>query len=140
MHKLTTAAVTPGTPGRDFTDTVASDTLIPIQINNNSSPQKDLRRTGCRGRQFAAGNEVPFHRDSGGARGLDAVCAGLPCAGGSCRSRNRRADGGYGQERYHRYAREIVKGKGRANVVMCAPDYYGLGAAGVGQGLYTGHE
>ena len=35
VHKLTTSAVTPGTPGRDFTDEAAADTLIPIQLIKN---------------------------------------------------------------------------------------------------------
>ena len=35
VHKLTTSAVESGTPGRDFSDTAVSDTLIPIQLNNN---------------------------------------------------------------------------------------------------------
>lgn len=36
VHKLTKGAViTPGAPGRDFTDVAAADTLIAIQLNNN---------------------------------------------------------------------------------------------------------
>lgn len=36
IHKITKgAAVVPGAPGRDFTDGVAADTLIAIQLNNN---------------------------------------------------------------------------------------------------------
>lgn len=32
VHKMTTSAVAPGKPGRDFTDTAVADTLIPIQL------------------------------------------------------------------------------------------------------------
>ena len=42
VHKLSTSAVEAGTPGRDFTDEVASDTLIPIQLNNNFQKSKKI--------------------------------------------------------------------------------------------------
>jgi hypothetical protein len=35
VRKLSSTAVTPGAPGRDFTDVATSDTLIPIVLNNN---------------------------------------------------------------------------------------------------------
>lgn len=57
VHKLTTSAVAAGTPGRDFTDEVASDTLIPIQLNNNFQKSKKIYGVQAAAVQFAAGNE-----------------------------------------------------------------------------------
>ena len=34
VHQLNTSAVEAGTPGRDFTDEVAADTLIPMEIQS----------------------------------------------------------------------------------------------------------
>ena len=57
VHKLSTSAVAAGTPGRDFTDEVASDTLIPIQLNNNFQKSKKIYGVQAAAVQFAAGNE-----------------------------------------------------------------------------------
>ena len=42
VHKLDTAAVTVGTPGRDFVDVTASDSLIQIVLNNNFQQSKKI--------------------------------------------------------------------------------------------------
>ena len=42
VHKLSTSATTPGTPGRDFVDEATSDTLIPIVLNNNYQKSKKI--------------------------------------------------------------------------------------------------
>ena len=42
VHKLDTAAVTVGTPGRDFSDVTASDSLIQIVLNNNFQQSKKI--------------------------------------------------------------------------------------------------
>ena len=42
VHKLDTAAVTVGTPGRDFSDVTASDSLIQIVLNNNFQSSKKI--------------------------------------------------------------------------------------------------
>lgn len=70
VHQLNTSAVEAGTPGRDFTDEVAADTLIPIQINNNFQKSKKIYGVQAAAVSFAAGNEylatamgpnVPLH-------------------------------------------------------------------------------
>jgi len=42
VHKLDTSAVTVGTPGRDFVDVTASDSLIQIVLNNNFQQSKKI--------------------------------------------------------------------------------------------------
>ena len=42
VHKLDTAAVTVGVPGRDFSDVTASDSLIQIVLNNNFQSSKKI--------------------------------------------------------------------------------------------------
>lgn len=42
VHKLDTSAVTVGTPGRDFSDVTASDSLIQIVLNNNFQQSKKI--------------------------------------------------------------------------------------------------
>lgn len=42
VHKLDTSAVAVGTPGRDFSDVTASDSLIQIVLNNNFQQSKKI--------------------------------------------------------------------------------------------------
>lgn len=42
VHKLTTAAVEVGKPGRDFVDVETADELIPIQLNNNFQKSRKI--------------------------------------------------------------------------------------------------
>mgnify|MGYP000223352750 CR=1 FL=1 len=41
-HKLTSTAASVGTPGRDFTDTAAADTLVQAVFNNNLQASKKI--------------------------------------------------------------------------------------------------
>ena len=41
-HKLTSTAASVGTPGRDFTDTAAADTLVQAVFNNNIHASKKI--------------------------------------------------------------------------------------------------
>ena len=77
VHQLNTSAVEAGTPGRDFTDEVAADTLIPIQINNNFQKSKKIYGVQAAAVSFAAG-----HRYPGVPGGLDAVRHRLSGPGG----------------------------------------------------------
>ena len=42
VHQLNTSAVEAGTPGRDFTDEVAADTLIPIPVSYTHLVRTDV--------------------------------------------------------------------------------------------------
>jgi hypothetical protein len=57
VHKLDKKAVTVGTPGRDFTDVAADDTLIPIALNNNYQQSRKLYGVQANAVAFDMGEE-----------------------------------------------------------------------------------
>ncbi len=126
VHKLTTSAVTPGTPGRDFTDEAAADTLIPIQLNNNFQKSRKIYGVQAAAVQFAAGNEYL-------AMGIQECREGWLQSGIACLVQEGKAATATAAITEDNVKSdlidtrtEIVKAKGRANVVMCTPEFYGL--------------
>lgn len=57
VHKLDKKAVTVGTPGRDFSDVVADDELIPIALNNNYQQSRKLYGVQANAVAFDMGEE-----------------------------------------------------------------------------------
>lgn len=57
VHKIDKKAVTVGTPGRDFTDVVADDALIPIALNNNYQQSRKLYGVQANAVAFDMGEE-----------------------------------------------------------------------------------
>lgn len=126
VHKLNTAAVTPGTPGRDFTDTVASDTMIPIQINNNFQSSKKIYGVQAAAVKFAAGNEFLSTAIQEVREGwMQSALACLAQEGKAAKATDAITVDTVKSDIIATRT-EIVKDKGRANVVMCSPDFYGL--------------
>ena len=126
VHKLSTSAVAAGTPGRDFTDEVASDTLIPIQLNNNFQKSKKIYGVQAAAVAFAAGNEYL-------ATAIQECREGWMQCGVACLAQEAKAATATAAITADKVKddlidtrTEIVKDKGRANVVMCTPEFYGL--------------
>lgn len=125
VHQLNTSAVEAGTPGRDFTDEVAADTLIPIQINNNFQKSKKIYGVQAAAVSFAAGNEYL-------ATAIQECREGWMQCGIACLAQEGKAATATAaitedtvKSDLIDTRTEIVKDKGRANVVMCTPEYYG---------------
>ena len=57
VHKLDKKSVTVGTPGRDFSDVVADDELIPIALNNNYQQSRKLYGVQANAVAFDMGEE-----------------------------------------------------------------------------------
>lgn len=126
VHQLTTSAVAAGTPGRDFTDEVASDTLIPIQLNNNFQKSKKIYGVQAAAVAFADGNEYL-------ATAIQECREGWMQCGVACLAQEAKAATATAAITADKVKddlidtrTEIVKDKGRANVVMCTPEFYGL--------------
>lgn len=123
VHKLTTAAVSPGTPGRDFTDTAVADTLIPIQLNNNFQRSYKIYGVQAAAVDFAVGEEALATATQEIRQGW--MQSGLGCLvqeGTAATLDTAITDV---KEDIIATRTEIVTGKGRANVVMCTPEFYG---------------
>lgn len=122
VHKLDTTAVTVGTPGRDFTDEASSDTLIPILLNNNYMKSKKIYGVQAAAVSFDLANEQ-----------LSTATQEIK------ESRQQSALGCLVQEGTKSNGADITANavdavldeaakikKGKANVVLCSPDFYAL--------------
>lgn len=122
VRKLDTTAVTVGTPGRDFTDEASSDTLIPILLNNNYMKSKKIYGVQAAAVSFDLANEQ-----------LSTATQEIK------ESRQQSALGCLVQEGTKSNGADITANavdavldeaakikKGKANVVLCSPDFYAL--------------
>ena len=126
VHKISTSAVEPGTPGRDFADKRMEDNLVPIQLNNNFQQSYKIYGVQAAAVTFSAGEEALSTAISECREGwMQCAIACLAKEGFAAAStaaitaENVKAD-------IIATRKEIVKKKGRANVVMCTPDFYGV--------------
>lgn len=122
VHKLDTSAVTVGTPGRDFTDEASSDTLIPILLNNNFMKSKKIYRVQAAAVAFDAANEqlATATQEIKESRQQSA----LGCLVQEGTKSNGAAITANAVDAVLDEAAKIKKGK--ANVVLCSPDFYAL--------------
>ncbi|MBS7225376.1 MAG: hypothetical protein KH050_08560 [Clostridiaceae bacterium] len=126
VHQLKTSAVAPGTPGRDFVDTVASDDLIPIQMNNNFQSSKKIYGVQAAAVQFAAGNEFLSTAIQEVREGWMQAALACLVQEGTAATDTAAITADTVKADLIKTRAEVVKGKGRANIVICTPDYYGL--------------
>ena len=122
VHKITTAAVEPGKPGRDFTDTAVADTLIPIQMNNNFQRSYKLYGVQASAVDFDLGEHALSTATQECREGW--MQSGLGCLvneGTAAALTSAITDV---KDDIVKTRAEIVKAKGRADVVMCSPDFY----------------
>lgn len=126
VRKIATSPATPGTPGRDFTDEALQDELIPIRLNNNFQKSKKIYGVQAAAVGVALGNEALSIATKECREGW--MQSGLACLvqeGAKTTITDAIAKDEVKDDLINTRA-EIVKDKGRANVVMCTPDYYSL--------------
>ena len=102
-HKLTsTGAATPGTPGRDFTDEAAADTLVQATFNNNFQRSKKIYAVQ------ASAVAIPVANEHLGLA-INEIAEGKGLSGLAC-----------------------LITEGTADIVLCSPAFFAtmLGAAG----------
>lgn len=122
VHKLDTTAVTVGTPGRDFTDEASSDTLIPILLNNNYMKSKKIYQVQAAAVAFDIANEqlstaTQEIKESRQQSALGCLVQEGTKSNGAAITAN-------AVDAVLDEAAKIKKGK--ANVVLCSPDFYAL--------------
>ena len=122
VHKLDTTAVTVGTPGRDFSDEASSDTLIPILLNNNYMKSKKIYGVQAAAVSFDLANEqlATATQEIKESRQQSA----LGCLVQEGTKSNGAAITANAVDAVLDEAAKIKKGK--ANVVLCSPDFYAL--------------
>ena len=123
VHKLNTTAVTVGTPGRDFTDEASSDTLIPILLNNNYMKSKKIYGVQAAAVSFDLANEQLATATQEIKESRQQSALGCLVQEGTT-STVKTAITANAVNAVLDEAAQIKKGK--ANVVLCSPDFYAL--------------
>ena len=123
VHKLNTTAVTVGTPGRDFSDEASSDTLIPILLNNNYMKSKKIYGVQAAAVDFDLANEKLSTATQEIKESRQQSALGCLVQEGTT-STVKTAITANAVNAVLDEAAQIKKGK--ANVVLCSPDFYAL--------------
>ena len=123
VHKLNTTAVTVGTPGRDFSDEASSDTLIPILLNNNYMKSKKIYGVQAAAVSFDLANEQLSTATQEIKESRQQSALGCLVQEGTTSTVKTAITTGAVNAVLDEAA-QIKKGK--ANVVLCSPDFYAL--------------
>ena len=123
VHKLDTTAVTVGTPGRDFTDEASSDTLIPILLNNNYMKSKKIYGVQAAAVSFDLANEQLSTATQEIKESRQQSALGCLVQEGTTSTVKTAITTGAVNAVLDEAAK--IK-KGKANVVLCSPDFYAL--------------
>ncbi len=123
VHKLSTSAVEPGAPGRDFTDEAAKDDLIQIVLNNNFQKSKKIYGVQAAAVSISLANENL-------SVATNEIKEGWMQSGNACLVTEGTASSNTGAITSAKAAliaerTEISKKKGKADVVLCSPEFFG---------------
>lgn len=122
VHKLNTAAVEPGTPGRDFTDEAVADTLIPILLNNNYQKSKKIYGVQAAAVSFPVADEALSLATAEVKEGRQLSALACLVQEGTADSDATDITDATGA---FLASREIITtAKGKSNVVLCHPEYF----------------
>lgn len=122
IHKLNTSAAEPGKPGRDFTDEATADALIPIQLNNNFQKSKKIYGVQAAAVSFnLAEEQLAVATQECGEGWMQSGLGCLVQEGTAATLTSAITDV---KDDIVKTRAEIIKAKGRVNVVMCSPDFY----------------
>lgn len=124
VHKLSTSSVEPGKPGRDFNDEASADSLITIAINNNFQKSKKIYGVEAAAVAFPLANEqlsLATQEVKEGWNQAANACLVTEGTASAVTSAIASATDALIDERT-----ALAKAKGKADVVLCSPDFYGM--------------
>lgn len=132
VRKLKTTPVEVGKPGRDFSDEKAADDLIPIVLNNNYQKSKKIYGVQAAAVQTPLANEHLSIATQECGEGWNQ--SGIACliTEGTASDKTTAITKSNVKEQLLSERASVVKAKGKADVVICHPDFYAkvLEAAG----------
>lgn len=125
-HKLgdRTSTVEPGTPGRDFTDEAAANTLIPAVFNNNFMVSKKIYGVQAAGVSFPVAEEHLALATNEVAEGRNLSALSCLITEGTASAASDAITPENFLEKVLGVRTEVVKGKGIADTVLCSPDLF----------------
>lgn len=126
VHKLSTSAVEPGTPGRDFTDEATSDSLIQIKINNNYQKSKKIYGVQAAAVDIALANEQLSIATKEVKESWNQSALACLVKEGTTNSVTTEITDSIATDAVIDERSAIVKAKGRADVVLCSPDFFAM--------------
>ena len=124
VHKLSTTAVEPGKPGRDFTDEASADSLITIAINNNFQKSKKIYGVEAAAVAFSLANEQLSLATQEVKEGWNQAANACLVTEGTASAVTTAITSATDALIDERTA--LAKAKGKADVVLCSPDFYGM--------------
>lgn len=122
VHKLSTSAVEPGIPGRDFSDEASKDDLIQIVMNNNYQKSKKIYGVQAKSVGFALADEqlsLATKEVKEGRQLSGIACLVQEGTAGTVTTAITNATDAFLEVR-----EQIVKKKGKSDIVLCSPSYY----------------
>ena len=125
VHKLDSGnTVKPGTPGRDFTDEVAKDELIPIVFNNNFQKSRKIYGVQAAAVKFAMAEE--YLADALNMTKEGRQYAGIACMvnEGTVSADTEAVTEDNAVEKLTALRKEIKNNKGKANFALVSTDIY----------------
>lgn len=123
VHKLSTSSVEPGKPGRDFTDEATADSLIAIAINNNFQKSKKIYGVEANAVAFSLANEQLSLATQEVREGWNQSANACLVTEGTASAATTAITSATDALIDERTA--LAKAKGKADVVLCSPDFYG---------------
>lgn len=131
VHKLSTTAVEPGTPGRDFSDEAIADELIQILLNNNYQKSKKIYGVQANAVSFPVADEAL-------SLATAEVKEGRQLSALACLVQEGTADGDSADitdatGAFLKSRELITTAKGKSNVVLCHPEYFTMLLAEAGE-------
>lgn len=126
VRKLGTSAVEVGIPGRDFVDESAKDELIPIVLNNNYQKSKKIYGVQAAAVGIKLANEqlsIATQEVGEGWNQSGLACLITEGTAGSATSAITKSNV---KSVILAERKAIVTAKGKADVVLCSPDFYAI--------------
>ncbi len=125
VHKLNTSKVEVGTPGRDFTDELTTDSLIPIVMNNNYQKSKKIYGVQAAAVAMDVADEQLSVATQEISEGM--TLGGLACLvheAGTTASSTAAITTANLKKLVLADRKAIVKAKGKADVILMSPDTF----------------
>lgn len=122
VHKLATSAVEPGAPGRDFSDVASEDDLIPIILNNNYQRSKKIYGVQANAVAFPLANEQLAIATSEVKEGLGQSANACLIQEGTVSEHTEEIENAV--DAIIDVRSELVSAKGKADVVLCSPEFF----------------
>lgn len=126
VRKIASSTVTPGTPGRDFTDVATSDTLIPIVLNNNFQKSNKIYNVQAENIEADVAREQFEIATKEVAEGWGQSALACLVSEGSTGSTDTTATTANLKKLILDERKALVKKKAHPDTVMCSPDFFAL--------------